>query len=217
MTDDHPPSDDHSLPRDRVRPFEETHKQRPVLSAARSLALSSWDFLRRYWMWGAVLIFGIYLWQDIRPNIDLPESGPPAPDFELTQMNGEPFRLSDHRGKVVILNVWATWCPPCRVEIPGFVELQEEYGEQDVIFVGLSVDESGFEAVRSFAKDQRLNYPQLASQKVAYQKYGQSTTVPRTYVIDKQGRIRYRHTGLLMKGSLVPVLDELLAEPGPST
>ena len=179
----------------------------------RTVAAAAWRFVRTYWMWGVVIAVGFYLWQDIRPNIDLPPDGPPAPDFTLQQMNGDTFRLSDHHGEVVILNVWATWCPPCRVEIPGFVELQDEYGDRGVTFVGLSVDQSGLQAVRKFADGQRLNYPQVASQSIAYRKYGESTTVPRTYVIDKQGRIRYQHTGLLMKGSLVPVIEELLEEP----
>ncbi len=178
-------------------------------SAARWLG----RFLRRHWTWGVVLAAGFYLWQDIRPNIDLPESGPPAPDFALEQMNGETFRLSEHRGEVVVLNVWATWCPPCRVEIPGFVDLQREFADAGVTFVGLSVDEEGLAAVRSFAEGREMNYPQVASRSVAYRKYGPSTTVPRTYVIDKQGRIRYQHTGLLLKGALVPVLEALSAEP----
>ncbi len=165
-------------------------------------------------MWGVVLAFGVYLWYDISPNIDLPESGPPAPDFTLTQMNGETFQLSEHRGEVVVLNVWATWCPPCRVEIPGFVELQHQFREEGVLFVGLSVDEGGLETVRDFAQDRTLNYPQVASRAVAYRKYGQSTTIPRTYVIDKRGQIRYRHTGLLLKGALKPVLEQLSAEAG---
>lgn len=193
------------------------HEKQPTGAVLRSAAVRTGSFLRRYWMWGVLLIVGFYLWQDIRPNIDLPEDGPTAPDFELKQMNGETFRLSDHRGEVVILNVWATWCPPCRVEIPGFVELQGEFAGRGVTFVGLSVDQGGLEDVRSFARDREINYPQVASRSVAYRKYGQTTTVPRTYVIDKRGRIRYRHTGLLMKGSLTPVLEELVAEPAPSS
>ena len=166
-------------------------------------------------MWGAVLAFGIYLWYDISPNIDLPESGPPAPDFTLTRMNGETFQLSEHRGKVVVLNVWATWCPPCRVEIPGFVDLQRQFREEGVLFVGLSVDKEGLDAVREFAQDRTLNYPQVASAAVAHRKYGKTSTVPRTYVIDKHGQIRYRHTGLLLKGALRPVLEQLTSEVGP--
>lgn len=181
-----------------------------------ALAGRVWSFVRRNWTWGVVLALGLYLWQDIRPNIDLPPDGPPAPDFALEQMNGSTFRLSDHRGEVVVLNVWATWCPPCRVEIPGFIELQDEYRDQGVLFVGLSIDEGGLETVRPFARERGMNYPQLASQRVAYREYGTSNSVPRTYVIDKQGRIRYEHVGLLLKGSLVPVLDELAAESVPA-
>ncbi|WP_179862353.1 TlpA family protein disulfide reductase [Longibacter salinarum] len=163
-------------------------------------------------MWGILLVFGFYLWNDLSPDIDLPDRGPRAPDFALTQMNGETFQLSRHRGEVVVLNVWATWCPPCRVEIPGFVELQDQFAEDGVQFVGLSVDEQGLDAVREFGRTNELNYPQVASRSVAWKKYGQTRTVPRTYVIDKAGRVRYRHTGLLLKGALEPVLNELSAE-----
>lgn len=171
--------------------------------------------VRRYWMWGALPIFGVLLWQDISPDVDLPERGPRAPDFTLTRMNGESFRLSEHRGEVVVLNVWATWCPPCRDEIPGFVELQREFRDEGVTFVGLSVDEDGLAAVRRFAQTQTLNYPQVASQEVAYRKYGRTTAVPRTFVIDRRGQIRYRHSGLFMPGTLQPMLKTLVAEPGP--
>lgn len=159
-----------------------------------------------------VLLIGALLWQDMQPDVTVAESGPMAPDFALEQMNGETFRLSEHRGEVVVLNIWATWCDPCHAEVPGFVELQNEFAGE-VTFVGLSIDDSGFEAVRPFARRYDLNYPQLASQSVAWEKYGRSQAVPRTVVIDRQGRIRYRHTGLLLKGRLKIVLDELTAEP----
>lgn len=169
-------------------------------------------FLRRNWTWAIVLILGWYLWQDIHPDIDLPPDGPTAPDFELEAMDGTTFRLSEQRGKVVVLNVWATWCPPCRVEIPGFVELQEEYRDEGVLFVGLSVDDDGLDAVRPYAEQRGINYPQVASRRVAGLDYGTAPSVPRTYVIDRLGRIRYEHVGLLLKGSLEPVLEELAAE-----
>lgn len=172
--------------------------------------------LRRYGLWGALLIGGIFLWQDLRPETDLPESGPPAPKFTLTRLNGGSFHLSEHRGEVVVLNVWATWCAPCRDEIPGFVQLQREFRDRGVQFVGLSVDERGLTAVRRFAQEQPLNYPQVASQTVASRKYGETTTVPRTFVIDKHGQIRHTHSGLLLPGRLEPMLETLVAEPGPA-
>jgi peroxiredoxin len=182
----------------------------------RSFARTLGRLLRRYGLWGALLIGGVFLWQDLRPETELPESGPPAPDFALTRLNGESFQLSEHRGEVVVINVWATWCAPCRDEIPGFVQLQREYRDRDVQFVGLSVDESGLAAVRRFAQEQPLNYPQVASQTVAYRKYGKTTTVPRTFVIDKRGQIRHTHSGLFLPGRLEPMLEVLVAEPGPA-
>lgn len=178
---------------------------------SQPLSARLWQFVRRHWAWALVLAAGFYLYQSISPSVDLPETGPPAPDFELTTLEGEPFRLSEQRGKIVVLNVWATWCPPCRMEVPGFVELQDEYRDQGVLFVGLSVDEEGFEAVQPFAEEYEMNYPQVVGRGVAFQKYGQTTTVPRTYLIDREGRIRYQHTGLWMKGSLAAALDKLIA------
>ena len=194
-----PPSEDHPL---------ETHPVRAVILESLTRA---GHFLRRYWLWGAVLLVGALLWQDMQPEVTVEETGPMAPDFTLKQMNGETFRLSKHRGEVVVLNIWATWCDPCHTEVPGFVELQNEFAGE-VTFVGLSIDDGGFEAVRPFARRYDLNYPQLASQSVAWQKYGRSQAVPRTFVIDRQGRIRYRHTGLLLKGRLKLVLDKLTTE-----
>lgn len=191
---------------------DEPLETRPVLAVMQEGLARAGRFLRRYWLWGIVLLVGAFLWQDMQPEVTVEETGPMAPDFVLPQMNGETFRLSEHRGKVVVLNIWATWCTPCHTEVPGFVELQNEFPDE-VTFVGLSINESGFAAVRPFARRYDLNYPQVASPSVAWQKYGQSRTVPRTFVIDKRGRIRYRHTGLLLKGRLKIVLDELTAEP----
>ena len=187
-------------------------KARSVGAAMQTGLARAGRFLRRYWFWGVLALAGALLWQDLQPEVTGEETGPVAPDFALEQMNGETFRLSDHRGEVVVLNIWATWCDPCHTEAPGFVELQNEFAGE-VTFVGLSIDDGGFAAVRPFARKYDLNYPQLASQTVAWEKYGRSQAVPRTFVLDRQGRIRYRHTGLLLKGRLKLVLDELTAEP----
>ena len=202
------PPTDSSVPPSEDQPLE----TRPVRAVILESLTRAGRFLRRYWLWGAVLLVGTLLWQDMQPDVTVEETGPMAPDFGLEQMNRETFRLSEHRGEVVVLNIWATWCDPCHTEVPGFVELQNEFAGE-VTFVGLSIDDSGFEAVRPFARRYDLNYPQLASQSVAWEKYGRSQAVPRTFVIDRQGRIRYRHTGLLLKGRLKIVLDELTAEP----
>lgn len=172
--------------------------------------------LRRYWFLGVVLVLGVVLWQDMQPEAALLNDGPPAPDFALDRMNGEPFRLSDHRGEVVVLNIWATWCQPCHDEIPGFVDLQAQFADAGVTFVGLSIDKEGFAAVRPFARRYDVNYPQLVGPTVAWEKYGRTRTVPRTFVIDRTGQIRFRHTGLLLPGRLEPVLNKLTAETTPA-
>jgi Peroxiredoxin len=203
------PPTDSSIPPSENQPLE----TRPVRAVILESLTRAGHFLRRYWLWGAVLLVGALLWQDMQPDVTVEETGPTAPDFSLKQMNGETFRLSEHRGEVVVLNVWATWCDPCHTEVPGFVELQREFADEGVTFVGLSIDDGGFTAVRPFAQKYDLNYPQLVSQTVAWEKYGRSQTVPRTFVIGRKGRIRYRHTGLLMKGRLEIVLDKLTSKP----
>lgn len=162
-------------------------------------------------MWALVLALGWYLYQSISPNIDIPDSGYPAPDFSLTTLEGDTLQLSGLEGQVVVLNIWATWCPPCRVEIPGFKNLQEEFAGE-VQFVGLSVDEEGFDVVGPFAREKEINYPQLASREVAARSYGETTTIPRTYLIDREGEIRYMHSGLLLEGSLRAGLEKLVSE-----
>ena len=202
---------DSFLPSAEEQPEGQPPEPHPVRAVIRESLTRAGRGLRRYGLWGVVLLIGALLWQDMQPDVTVAESGPVAPDFTLEQMNGDTFRLSEHRGTVVVLNIWATWCDPCHTEAPGFVELQNEFAGE-VTFVGLSVDDAGFAAVRPFARTYDLNYPQLASQSVAWEKYGRSRAVPRTFVIDRQGRIRYRHTGLLLKGRLKIVLDELTAE-----
>lgn len=167
----------------------------------------------RNWFWAVVLAGGLLLYRTMFPDVELPDSGPPAPTFTLPTLKGDTLNLDALRGDVVVVNIWATWCRPCRLEKPGFIELQDEFRDQGVTFVGLSTDTDGLDAVRPYAQERGLNYPQVADGRVAYDRFGQSTAVPRTFVIDRQGQIRFQHTGMLLKGALRPVLEELAAEP----
>lgn len=132
-----------------------------------------------------------------------------APDFTLENMQGESFNLSDHFGKVIVLNIWATWCPPCREEIPDFIELQNEKGADKVQFVGVSVDREGWEVVRPFAKEFEINYPLVVDDGTVRQLYGPFQGIPTTFIINKQGKVEYVAPGMLYKDILEPILDTL--------
>ena len=135
-----------------------------------------------------------------------------APDFSLKQMNGETFRLSDHRGEVVVVNFWATWCPPCRMEIPGFIKLQKELRDRGLTFVGISLDEGGFDTVRPYAQEMKINYPLVLGRASVVQKYGGVRGLPTTFVVDPEGRIAFARSGFLSEKQLRETLEPLLKQ-----
>lgn len=119
----------------------------------------------------------------------------PAPDFKLKGLDGKPVALSQYRGKVVLLDFWATWCPPCRAEIPGFVDLQKRYGKQGLQVIGLSLDQGDPADVATFVKNNKINYPvAIADQKVS-RSYGGIVGIPTTFLIDRHGRIAQKYIG----------------------
>lgn len=179
-------------------------------TAAPSWTQRVWRVVKDYWHWALLLAVGLYVFRMVYPDIDVSTPLRPAPDFAARTLDGETFRLSDHRGEIVVLNVWATWCPPCRVEIPGFVDLQRAFRDRGVQFVGLAIDQGGLEAIRSYVEEKGVNYPQVDGRRIAYRHYP-GEAVPRTYIIDRQGRIRYEHEGLLMEGALRNALEALVA------
>ena len=134
-----------------------------------------------------------------------------APDFTLTNMEGEAFSISDHKGKVIVLNIWATWCPPCREEIPDFIEMQNEMKDDGVLFVGVSVDETGWDAVRPFAEEFQINYPLVVDDGTLYAKYGPLSGLPTSFIINKQGQVEHVAPGMITKAQLQPILQELVA------
>ena len=142
------------------------------------------------------------------PDYDLPDLGP-APPLAYATLDGGEIELADVAGQVVVLNVWATWCPPCVIETPGFVDLQEEFAG-DVQFLGLSVDEDPG-AVRAFVERYEVPYPVLVGGNRAGPPPA-APVLPTTYVIDRQGRVRLQHEGILLEPALRPVLRTLSRE-----
>ena len=121
-------------------------------------------------------------------------AGNAAPDFTVADINGHKLTLSDYRGKVVLLDFWATWCTPCREEIPHFVEMQEKYGPQGFQVVGISMDDDA-KPVREFYQEYKLNYPVAVGDDKLADKFGGVFGLPINFVIDREGRIRSRHPG----------------------
>jgi thiol-disulfide isomerase/thioredoxin len=137
-----------------------------------------------------------YLWYKHPPQTE--EISWYRPDFSLPDLQGEIRRNSEWDGKVVIVNFWATWCPPCVKEIPMFIKLQEKYAERGLQFVGIATNDY-YEAVADFVKDNGINYPVLIGEQEAIDvaiSFGNRVAgLPFTVVIDRKGNIVFRHIG----------------------
>ena len=139
------------------------------------------------------------------------ESGP-APAFELKDLNGQVLTLSQFRNKVLVLNFWATWCPPCRAEIPDFVATYNAYKDKGLAIIGISVDRIAPAALAEFVKANNMAYPvAFSTQKIA-DDYQPGNYIPVTIVIDKKGNIRSKHVGAIDQEVLESLFLKLKAE-----
>jgi peroxiredoxin len=136
------------------------------------------------------LVFGLTLALKLRSQIDLVEVGSRAPEFSAVDLaTGQPVTLARYRGQVVLLNIWATWCQPCRVEMPSMERLHRAFLGTDFRVVAVSVDKEGPEVVRQFAQELGLTFEILHDQTTDIQRSYQTTGVPESFVIDQNGII----------------------------
>jgi peroxiredoxin len=125
-----------------------------------------------------------------------------APDFTLESLDGKTMRLSDLRGKAVLLNFWATWCGPCKIEMPWFVELQNQYASQGLQIVGVAMDDASKEDIGKFAKDMGVNYPILIGKESVGDEYGGVPALPESFLISRDGKIVDKIIGLRGKAEI---------------
>lgn len=130
-----------------------------------------------------------------QPTIRFVRNPDAAPDFQVTTLEGKPLRLADYRSKVILLNFWATWCGPCRAEIPDLVELQKKY-EERLQIIGLVVDDDDREGIQKFAEKFGINYPVALASDELRTDYGGIPALPTSFLLDPQGRVVQKHEGL---------------------
>lgn len=149
----------------------------------------------------AMLAFGKFLdhsrqQQHTPPKLVGNIHGASAPDFSLTSLDGSQIKLSDFRGKAVLLNFWATWCPPCKVEMPLFEEFQKEYGKDGLVVLGVAMDDSEPARIAKFVSDLGVNYPVLLGTNKVSDDYGDVQYLPTTFYIGRDGAIVEKMAGL---------------------
>ena len=132
-----------------------------------------------------------------------------APDFTLPDANGKPVKLSNYRGKVVLLDFWATWCGGCKTEIPWYVEFDKTYRSKGLAVIGVSMDDGGMKVVKPFLPAHHMDYPVVIGNEALSAQY-HLTEMPLTLLIDRQGRIAVSHSGIVDKDSFEAHIRELL-------
>jgi peroxiredoxin len=159
----------------------------------------------------------VAVWQSLLPSAPAQSDLKPtserslAPDFNLKDASGKDVKLADLKGKVVLVNFWATWCEGCQVEIPWFVEFQKEYAGRGFVVVGISMDDDGWKSVKPWLKEKKVNYPIVIGNEGLGKQYGLDG-MPLTALVDREGRIADLHTGIVEKAATQQKIRGLLQE-----
>jgi len=162
-----------------------------------------------------MLVFGIQKTRHTRqPNAGKLQ-GQPAPDFTLASLDGKPLKLSDYRGKAVLLNFWATWCEPCKIEMPWFVQLQQQYGAQGLQVLGVAMDDTDPKEITAFTNKMGVNYPVVVGKEAVGDQYGGIPYLPSTFYIDRDGKVVDRVYGLVSRSEIEDDIKKALSSAGP--
>jgi peroxiredoxin len=136
--------------------------------------------------------------------------GEQAPTFSLKDKDGKTYSTESLKGKVVVLNFWATWCPPCRAEIPAFKSVYDKYKGKGVEIVGVSLDHKGWDVITPFLDQYKLNYPVVLGGAEIAKAYGNVRSIPTTFIIDRDGKVIDSHVGAMSEEQLVKTFEKLL-------
>jgi peroxiredoxin len=139
-----------------------------------------------------------------------------APNFSLKDANGQNVTMAEYKGKVVLLNFWATWCAPCKEEIPWFMEFENQYKDRGFAVLGVSFDDDGWKSVRPYIEKSKINYRIMVGESVVGEQYGGIDSLPTTFIIDRQGKVATSHIGLAEKRDYQNEILVLLNDPKPS-
>ena len=157
----------------------------------------------------------VALWQSFsamppaQPDLQPESARKFAPDFSLTDVSGKPIKLSDSKGKVILLNFWATWCGGCQTEIPWFIEFQNKYKDAGLNVIGVSLDDDGWKSVTPYVKEKNVNYCIVIGTRAVAKQYAVEA-MPATWLIDRQGKIAATHVGLVTKSAYEAEIETLL-------
>lgn len=167
----------------------------------------------RNWLYTGVVIAAILVFFIVNNTNGTPEEGPYPPNYKAN--TGEVLNFEDYKGNIVILDFWATWCPPCRKGIPDLVELKNEYKEKGVEIIGISLDgiSRGGKTkndVKPFMKEFNFNYPVVHGDQQVVQRYGGIRSIPTSFVIDEEGKVVSRYQGLVPKSTYEKDIEKIL-------
>ncbi len=150
----------------------------------------------------------------VRAEVKAERDRKTAPAFTLKDSTGKTVQLADYKGKVVLLNFWATWCGPCKIEIPWFIDFEQRYKDRGFAVLGVSMDEDGWEAVKPYLETKKVNYRVVIGTDEVADLYGGVSSLPTSFVIDRQGKIASTHVGLVSKSVYQNDIEQLLDNRG---